>query len=66
MRIDTIGQCTILAEQARGGYTDAQSDIYSIGVTMFEMVTGTLPFEGDSGCRCFKTYSGHTTRTFFN
>ena len=49
MRIDTIGSVHYSSpEQARGGYTDAQSDIYSIGVTMFEMVTGTLPFEGET------------------
>jgi len=49
MRIDTIGSVHYSSpEQARGGYTDEQSDIYSIGVTMFEMVTGTLPFEGET------------------
>lgn len=35
-------------EQARGGYIDAKTDIYSLGVLMFEMVTGRLPFDGDS------------------
>ncbi len=38
----------ISPEQARGEYSDARSDIYSLGVTMFEMVTGTVPFDGDN------------------
>lgn len=49
MTIDTIGSVHYSSpEQARGGYTDEQSDIYSIGVTMFEMVTGELPFDGET------------------
>lgn len=35
-------------EQARGGYTDEKSDIYSLGVVMYEMATGKLPYDGES------------------
>ncbi len=35
-------------EQTRGGYSDAKSDIYSMGIVMYEMVTGRVPYDGSS------------------
>ena len=49
MTEQAIGSVHYIApEQARGEKTDGKTDIYSVGVMMYQMLTGTLPFDGDS------------------
>ncbi len=45
----TIGSVHYFSpEQARGGYIDEKSDLYSLGIIMYEMITGKMPFDGES------------------
>ncbi|NMB98188.1 MAG: Stk1 family PASTA domain-containing Ser/Thr kinase [Clostridiaceae bacterium] len=46
---NTIGSVHYFSpEQARGGYIDEKSDLYSLGIVIYEMITGKMPFDGES------------------
>ena len=47
--VNAVGSVHYISpEQAKGNYSDGRSDLYSLGITMYEMLTGKLPFDGDN------------------
>ena len=53
----TVGSLAYMSpEQIRSGHVDARSDLYSLGITLYELVTGKRPFTGDSN---YQIMSGH-------